>query len=56
MFPDMRKPMEKRAGVSRETFDEFLASLGLLEACETHAIGEIVAEQKVGAGSPDGTK
>jgi hypothetical protein len=45
MFPDMSKP-----------FDEFLASLELLEACERHAIGEIIAEQKVGAGSQDGTK
>jgi hypothetical protein len=56
MFPDTSKPMEKPAGVSRETFDEFLASLGLLESCEGHAIGEIIAEQKVGSASPEGTK
>jgi hypothetical protein len=57
MFPDTTNPMEKRADVSGETFDEFLASLGLLEACEDHAIREIIAEQKVGAASNlDGTK
>lgn len=30
---------------SGETFDEFLASEGMLEACEDHAIKELIAEQ-----------
>ena len=34
-----------KATVSRETFDEFLAGQGLLEACEEHAVKERVAEQ-----------
>ena len=34
-----------KATVSRETFDEFLAGQGLLEACEEHAVKEPVAEQ-----------
>jgi len=34
-----------KAGVSQETFDEFLAGQGLLEACEDHAIKELIAEQ-----------
>ena len=36
---------KRKAGVSEETFDEFLASQGILEACEDHAIKELVAEQ-----------
>lgn len=36
---------QKEARVSDETFDEFLASQGILEACEDHAIKEIIAEQ-----------
>ena len=40
---------EKKAGVSRETFDDFLAEQGLLEACEDHAIKEIIAEQLAAA-------
>jgi len=36
---------KKKASVSLETFDEFLAGQGLLEACEDHAIKEIIAEQ-----------
>jgi antitoxin HicB len=35
----------KKASVSQETFDEFLAGQGILEACEDHAIKEIIAEQ-----------
>jgi antitoxin HicB len=35
----------KKASISEETFDEFLASQGILEACEDHAIKEIIAEQ-----------
>jgi len=33
------------AGVSDETFDDFLAGQGLLEVCEDHAIKEIIATQ-----------
>lgn len=34
-----------KARVSEETFDEFLAGQGMLEACEDRAIKEIIAEQ-----------
>jgi hypothetical protein len=44
----MSEPIQERAGVSLETFDEFLASMGLLEACEDRAIAEIIAEQVAG--------
>ena len=37
----------KKASVSEETFDEFLAQQGLLERCEDHAIKELIAEQLV---------
>jgi hypothetical protein len=40
---------KKKASVSEETFDEFLAGQGLLEACEDHAIKEIIAEQLAAA-------
>jgi antitoxin HicB len=37
---------ERRKGsVSQETFDDFLAGQGMLEACEDHAIKEIIAGQ-----------
>ena len=37
---------EKTKGrVSEETFDDFLAGQGMLEACEDHAIKELIAEQ-----------
>ena len=36
----------KKASVSEETFDEFLAEQGLLERCEDHAIKELIAEQQ----------
>jgi antitoxin HicB len=39
----------RKARVSEETFDEFLASQGMLEACEDHAIKEIIAEQLAAA-------
>ena len=39
----------RKARVSEETFDEFLASRGMLEACEDHAIKEIIAEQLAAA-------
>jgi hypothetical protein len=37
--------MKKKASVSKETFDEFLAEQGVLGACEERAIKEIIAEQ-----------
>ena len=40
---------KKKGRVSDETFDEFLASQGVLEACEEHAIKEIIAEQLAAA-------
>ena len=39
----------KKGKVSAETFDDFLAEQGLLEACEDHAIKEIIAEQLAAA-------
>lgn len=44
-----KKKAKKKASVSQETFDEFLASQGMLEACEDHAIKEIIAEQLAAA-------
>ena len=35
----------KKARVSKETFDEFLAEQGMLGTCEERAIKEIIAEQ-----------
>jgi antitoxin HicB len=35
----------KKASVSNETFDDFLAEQGLLQSCEDHAIKEIIADQ-----------
>lgn len=37
------------ARLSDETFDDFLAESGILEACEDQAIKEIIAEQLVSA-------
>ena len=37
--------MKKKARVSDETFDEFLAEQGMLGTCEERAIKEIIAEQ-----------
>ena len=34
-----------KGGVSNETFDEFLAEQGILEATEDHAVKELIAEQ-----------
>lgn len=39
----------KKASVSEETFDDFLEEQGLLQACEDHAIKEIIAEQLAAA-------
>ena len=36
---------KRKASVSNETFDEFLAEQGILEACEDHAVKELIAEQ-----------
>ncbi|MBV9112157.1 MAG: XRE family transcriptional regulator [Hyphomicrobiales bacterium] len=36
---------KRKGNVSTETFDDFLADQGILEACEDHAIKELVAEQ-----------
>jgi transcriptional regulator GlxA family with amidase domain len=40
---------ERKGGVSEETFDEFLAEQGVLEACEDHAVKELIAEQLAAA-------
>ena len=39
----------KKGSVSQENFDDFLAEQGLLEACEDHAIKEIIADQLAAA-------
>src|ERR1700758_3934415 len=36
---------KRKGSVSQDTFDDFLAGQGILEACEDHAIKEIIAEQ-----------
>ncbi len=36
---------KKKARLSEETFDEFLAEQGMLGTCEERAIKEIIAEQ-----------
>jgi transcriptional regulator GlxA family with amidase domain len=39
----------EKGTVSDETFDDFLAEQGLLQACENHAIKEIIASQLAAA-------
>lgn len=39
----------EKGSVSEETFDDFLAGQGLLQACENHAIKEIIAGQLAAA-------
>ena len=39
----------KKGSVSKETFDDFLAEQGLLEACEDHAIKDMIADQLAAA-------
>ena len=39
----------QKGSVSQETFDDFLAEQGLLEACEDHAIKEMIADQLAAA-------
>jgi antitoxin HicB len=36
---------KRKGSVSQETFDDFLANHGMLEACEDHVIKELIAEQ-----------
>ena len=36
---------KRKGSVRKETFDDFLASKGMLERCEDHAIKELIAEQ-----------
>ena len=46
-FTEKSRPLavhEKRS-VSAETFDDFLAEQGLLQACENQAVKEIIANQ-----------
>ncbi len=45
---------KRKAGVSEETFDDFLASQGMLESCEDRAIKEIIAEQLAAAMAEQG--
>lgn len=45
---------KQKAAVSEETFDDFLTSQGMLEACEDHAIKEIIAEQLAAAMAEQG--
>ena len=40
---------KRKGSVSQDSFDDFLASQGMLEACEDHAIKEIIAEQLAAA-------
>ena len=40
---------KRKGSVSQETFDDFLANQGMLEACEDHAIKELIAEQLAAA-------
>jgi hypothetical protein len=36
---------ERKAGISAETFDEFLNDEGMLDTCEERALKEIIADQ-----------
>lgn len=44
----------KKGSISDETFDDFLAEQGLLQACEEHAIKEMIAEQIAAAMQENG--
>ncbi len=44
----------RKATVSEETFDEFLAEQGILGACEDHAVKELFAEQIAAAMAEQG--
>jgi predicted XRE-type DNA-binding protein len=43
-----------KSSISDETFDDFLAEQGLLQACEDHAIKDMVAEQIAAAMKENG--
>jgi antitoxin HicB len=45
---------KRKGSVSQETFDNFLATQGMLEACEDHAIKEIIAGQLAAAMAEQG--
>jgi antitoxin HicB len=45
---------KRKASVSVETFDEFLAGQSLLEAAEDHAIKELISEQIMAAMQAEG--
>jgi antitoxin HicB len=45
---------KRRASVSEETFDEFLAEQGMLESTEDHAVKELIAEQLAAAMAEQG--
>jgi antitoxin HicB len=45
---------KKKGSISKETFDDFLAEQGTLEACEDHAIKELIAEQLAAAMAEQG--
>ncbi len=45
---------KRKAGVSEETFDEFLAEQEILGACEDHAVKELIAEQLAAAMAEQG--
>ena len=45
---------KRKASVSEETFDEFLAEQRILEACEDHAVKELIAEQLAAAMAEQG--
>lgn len=45
---------KRKARVSKETFDDFLAGQGLLESAEDHAIKELIAEQIMAAMQAEG--
>jgi len=36
---------KRKGSVSEETFDDFLASKGMLKACEDDAVKELITEQ-----------
>jgi antitoxin HicB len=45
---------KRKASVSEETFDEFLADRSILKACEDHAVKELIAEQLAAAMAEQG--
>jgi antitoxin HicB len=45
---------KRKASVSEETFDEFLADQGILGVCEDHAVKELIAEQLAAAMAQQG--